>query len=371
MNPLYARYPYFESAREAVEAVDVSLPALVAERAPPVERGRERVERALVDGTTAAESPRRWGARDELLSYPVARILVSLLDAPAAVEKYAAAEAATARERFVSDVESDDELRSTGGASVNLDALLREFSLDDAVVAVDGSADGRDASGAGRFSVEVGAYLALADADWGDGWRLVNRDLRTGRVPVERDELYRLLEEAVRRRVAEGLPFEGLRDSSGGERLADALEPEIADLRDLLSARNPTKTIDTVVPELFPPCLSRLTDRARRGAALDPHERFALLAFLTAIGMETDEIVAFCEASSIDPEAIRYQTEFLRDGSGAQFPPPSCETLEAYGICENEDDHRSVASHPLAYYERRLADADGEAITDWRRSETA
>lgn len=383
MDPLHARYPFFEAAREAVEEAGVSLAALVAEDAPAVSRGRERVERALLEGVTAPEDPGAWNVRDELLSYPIARILVSLIDAPAAVEKYAAAEAATARERVVEDVAADDDLRSAPNERTDLDALLREFDLarqvtpetegPTATTGSNGAAGPNDRGGRDPawYRVAVGPYLALSDPEWGTEWRLVNRDLVAGAVRVEREELWALLEEAVRRRIAEGLPFEGLRDSPDGAAIADALEAEIADLRDLLSDRDEVGEIDTVVPDLFPPCMANLLAKAERGAALEPFESFALMAFLTGIGMEADEIVAFCRNSSLDAEQIRFQTEYLRDERGVQYVPPSCETLHAYGVCENEDDHWEVAPHPLVYYQKRLAAVDDKDVVDWRETEEA
>jgi len=181
-------------------------------------------------------------------------------------------------------------------------------------------------------------------------------------VRVERDELFRLLERAVRERVREGLPFEL---AEGGD-LAEQLESQIADLRRLLSDRSYVGEIDVVVPELFPPCMRNLIDKAERGAELPPPESFALMAFLTGIGMDADEIVAFCADTSLDAEGIVYQTEYLRDDTGTQYPPPTCETLSAYGVCHNEEDHWQVAADPLAYYESRLADVDEGSYTDWR-----
>jgi DNA primase large subunit len=384
MNQRHARYPFFEAARDAVRQADVSLPDLVAADAPAVERGRERVERALLEGTVAPAEPGRWEPRDELLSYPVARVLVSLIDSPAAVEKYAEAEAATAGERLREDVQADDDgLRSTTSARVDLQAFLREFDLA-ADVRPEPRASGSATTGgvataptgggteptadAAWFRIAVTTYLQLK-GDWGERWRLVNRELAAGEVRVEREELFRLVRAAVRRRVAEGLPFD-VTAGQGGEAIADALAPTVADLRELLNERGEIGSIDRVVPQLFPPCMTRLLERARRGADLEPHESFSLMAFLTAIGMSADEIVAFCRSSSLDEEGIRYQTEYLRDDGGTQYPPPSCETLHAYGLCDNEDDHWEVAGHPLVYYKRRLAAADDEELTDWRESES-
>jgi len=138
MDALDAKYPFFATAREAVADAAVSLPELVAADAPAVERARERVERALMDGTVASESgafptESAYDTQAELLSYPIARILVSLLDSDPAIEKYAAAEAATAIDRIREDLATDDELRSMSTPTVALDDVLAEFDLADAV----------------------------------------------------------------------------------------------------------------------------------------------------------------------------------------------------------------------------------------------
>ncbi|ELZ54687.1 MULTISPECIES: DNA primase large subunit [Halorubrum] len=384
MDALDAKYPFFASAREAVAAAAVSLPELVAADAPAVERARERVERALLEGTVASESgafpgESAYDAQAELLSYPIARILVSLLDSDPAIEKYAAAEAATAMERVRRDLDADDELRSVSSATVTLDDLLAEFDLADAVrpdattpVGVGRGVAGGGAAGTGsagrdpsHYRIDVGPYLRLTSPDWGDSWRLVNRALADGAVRVSRDELLVALEAAVEERVAEGLPFELAADEGIGE----ALESRVADLRRLLSERTYAEPPDVVAPDLFPPCMTNLIEKAERDAALSAPESFALMAFLVGIGMTPDEVVAFCTDTSLDAEGIRYQTEYLTDDRGTQYPPPTCETLANYGICHNEDDHMQVAADPLSYYEKRVAAADD--VTDWRAGREA
>lgn len=351
MDPLDARYPFLSSARRAVREAGVDLATLVGSSDPVVDRAGERVERALLEGTTDSETPREWSAREELLSYPVARILVSLLDADAAVEKYAVAEATTAYDRFRTDVRSDD-----GRADrVDLGTLLREFDLAGRCRSEPPS---RGAPEPQWFRLGVGAYLDLADPSWSDDWRLVNRELADGEVRVEREELHRLLRAAIRARVAEGLPFDGVDDDIAAE-----LEREVADLRELLADRTATADVDSVVPELFPPCLADLLERVRGGESVSPPARFALLSFLVAVGMETEGVVGITD-DSLDPTTVAETVDTLRDRGGSQYPPPSCATLASYGVCENREDHRAVAAHPLDYYERQLRDADDP--TDWR-----
>ncbi|WP_418285652.1 DNA primase [Halorubrum sp. DTA46] len=373
MDALDAKYPFFATAREAVAEAAMSLPELVAADAPAVERARERVERALLDGTVESESgtfpaDSAYDTQAELLSYPIARILVSLLDSEPAVEKYAAAEAATAVDRIRADLATDDELRSVSAPTVALDDVLVEFDLSDAVRPERSGHSPSDSpastSPAGRdpthYWIAVGPYLRLTSPSWGPSWRLVNRALAAGEVRLSREELLDALEAAVAERVREGLPF----DLATGEGIAAELESGVAELKRLLSERSYTGPIDVVAPELFPPCMTNLIEKAERDAELTPPESFALMAFLVGIGMTPDEVVAFCADTSLNAEGIRYQTEYLKDDRGTQYPPPTCETLSNYGICHNEEDHMQVAADPLAYYEKRVADADD--LDDWR-----
>ncbi|MFB6127139.1 MAG: DNA primase [Halolamina sp.] len=359
MTPRDARYPFFASARKAVADSGVSLAALVERADPAVERARERVERALVEGSVAPEEPGEWTAREELLSYPVARILVSLLSEPAAVRKYAAAEAATAAERLREDDERDADLRSTPDSAVSLTAALREFDLSGTVREAEEPA--RPAAAPPRYWVGVDRYLALSDPEWGTSWRLATRELADGEVRVERAELFDLLEEAIRRRVVDGLPFEGVDDE-----LAAALEDELAAVRALLADGSDVPSVDRFVPELLPSCVRRLRAKADE-EELSPPEAFALLSVLAAVGLDVADVVGYLADSTLSVDRIHYQYARVADGDRgqAQYPPPTCETLAEYGVCENADGHRDDHPSPLGAYAARLAEG-GESYTDWR-----
>ncbi|MFB6119799.1 MAG: DNA primase regulatory subunit PriL [Halobacteriaceae archaeon] len=352
MRPLHARYPFLSSARDAVAEAGVDLSAVVESDDPAVDRAVERVTNAVADGTVG-DSHR--DTRTELVSYPVARVLVSLVDQPALTRRYAHAEAETAYHRFSEELSADEpELRSVETERLTLDALLSEFDLSDDVTDV---ADG--------FEVDVVAYLQHAAGLRGDEWRLVNRDLTAGRVPVDRAELYRLLQQAVHQRIEDGLPL------SVPEAIAAHLDDEVAEIEAVLDELDLTREIDTVVPELFPPCMQALLDQIQKGEHLEHHSRFAITSFLTSIGLTTDEIV---DLYAINPgfgeEMTRYQTDHIRGDSGpTDYTPPSCATMKSYGDCVNMDDLCDAISHPLSYYEVKLDDADEDELEDWRERE--
>ncbi|MFB6071939.1 MAG: DNA primase regulatory subunit PriL [Halobacterium sp.] len=349
MNARHARYPFLAEARAAVQEAGVDLARVVAEDDAVVERARERVVGSLTDGSVGE---RARSDRVELLSYPVARVLVSVVDENVLVRKYADAEASAAYDRFTADEADESELKSVGDdASLTREALLAEFDLADHVHA---TADGYD--------VDVPTYLLLSSSLRGDEWRLVNRALDDGRVPVSEPELDRLLREAVRERVADGLPLDV------PEEVAEAMEAPATAVRDVLADMDLTREIDTVVPELFPPCMKHLLNQVQRGEHLPHHSRFAITSFLANIGLSTDEIVDIYKVNpGFGEEMTRYQTDHIRgESSPTEYTAPSCATMKAYGDCTNPDDLCDAINHPLSYYEAKLDDEEDEDLEDWR-----
>ncbi|QLG49915.1 DNA primase regulatory subunit PriL [Natrinema halophilum] len=348
MQRLHARYPFLETARESVATEAVDLATVVEQDRAVVDRARQRVITALEEGDTG--EPHR-DARIELLSYPVARVLVSMLEERVLVRKYARAEAETAYDRFTADMADTTELKSVESAGLELSDLLAEFDLHGAV-----------AETASGHRIGVGTYLPLAEDLWGDEWRLVNRSLNAGEVPVDEGELLTLLREAIRTRIEDGLPFEV------PDAIATVLEDDAAQIREVLADLELTREIDTVVPDLFPPCMKSLLDQIQKGEHLPHHSRFAITAFLSSIGMTTDQIVELYRVnSSFGEEMTRYQTDHIRgETSPTEYSPPSCATMQSYGDCVNKDDLCERIPHPMAYYEERIDDADDEEIDDWR-----
>ncbi|AFK17914.2 DNA primase [Haloferax mediterranei ATCC 33500] len=359
MRPLHARYPFFAAARQAVESAEVAIATLVTEDAPAVERGVERVERALMEGTVEAEDPYAWDTQSELLSYPISRIIVSLVETPAAVDKYARAEADTAYERMLADFGAgDNDINSDARAS--LDDFLREFDLTDSVRA---ESTGNSHRAPEYYWVDVGPYLTYCDTDWGANWRLVNRSLADGAVRVARTELYELLREAVRRRVAEGLPFT-VRGSDAGDQLADALKPHVERLRNLLSDRGAINVVytDSVDPDHFPPCVEALLTRAQDGEALPNEAAFSLAAFLVGVGLSPEEVGGV--VGEANAESLKNRATILADSSGSQYAPPTCETMQAYDLCVNRDDRCDTISHPMKYFKTATTDAESAATDE-------
>jgi Eukaryotic-type DNA primase, large subunit len=390
VDPRHARYPFFEAAQTAVRDADVSPASIITADAPAVDRGHERVKRALLSGTVDSETPRRWSIQTEVLSYPVARILVSIINIPAAISKYAHAEAATARDRLQTDIADNDDidqLQSTQQHSISFEAVLREFELNSAVYKAQSNkatslTEQKKELGApivqhsdpNGYWIELGAYLSLADREWGTKWRLTAREVTDGVVYVDASELFVLIESAIEDRVASGLPFD-VQGSDGGDAIIDALTDAVADLRELVgdssAADRVSADVDIVAPGQFPPCMQALINRAREGEELDNHAEFALVSFLVAMDANVETVLSILghdtnkeitgsetahsdreETSSTTRERIATRVQYLTDrqGAGTQYPPPSCTTMKAYGDCIDPDERCAEITDPVSYY---------------------
>lgn len=346
MDALYARFPFLEAARAAVDSADVDLASVATDPdGPVVTRAMDRIESAI-DEATVGEQHR--STRVELLSYPVARVLVSLVDDPGLTRRYARAEAATAMARFAADREMPD-YQSVRPERLDLDALLAEFDLAGTV----------EETPAG-FRVAVGTYLGLAAGLDEDRWRLVNRPVAGGRVPVDRDEVDSLLREAIRGRVERELPL------SVPDPIAEALLDRVEEVRSWLAEYELTRDFEAVEPALFPPCMRALLDRAASEAPLAAHSRFNLASFLACVGMDPESIAERLGEAGTTTGGLPYGIDRLHDGSGGVYPPPSCATMDAYGDCVNKDALCERIPNPLEYYDRRLdrPDAAPEAVAD-------
>lgn len=353
-DPRFARYPFLAGARAAVERANIDIPTVVESERAVVARARDRIDTAVETGGVG--TPHRSPAV-ELLSYPVARVLVSIVDEPALVDRYTAAEAATALERYWADQAVSDR-RTVDRRPMTLRELLEELELE---AAVDRRYDPAEPEPwnerENAFMLQVEAYLDLAGGRFGTAWGLATRPLRDGELPVDGAEFEVLLETALAGHIATDLPL------TVPDAVADPLGPAAAEIRDSLADHDLAVTFDTVVPGLFPPCMRALLARADE-EGLPDHSLFSLTSFLLAAGLTAGEIVALTGVSDDRAAAIEQRVERLGSSGQPQYAAPSCTSMQAYGDCVNMDEICETIAHPLEYYDNRLGSA--EDLTDWR-----
>ena len=338
----YARlssYPFRKESQEWIRERGISLGEVLAN--PVYERvvgeGLGRVLRSMEEGgigeTAAYDEP---GALVAVLSYPVARMLVSAVGDLLLIRRYALREAEAAHEHMLK--EDPAFLLELGQEELDLPAELAE--------------DGE------TFIVHFTDFLKAADALRGKPWRLFNQDMRAGMVHLERSKYARLLQEALRKRIESELPLEV------NEQILEALKGPIADVVvgvERLRSTIQKESYGEFSPEYLPPCIRDLLDKMQHGINVPHVGRFALTAFLSAVGLDADDIIDLFRVSPDFKENVAsYQVHhILGDTSGTKYSPPSCSTMNTYGICLRAKECEDLG-HPLRYYYRKQRQAARE-----------
>jgi DNA primase large subunit len=320
-------YPFTQEAAEHVRQAGYSLDSLLEKTFfnPVRNRAAERV-RGAIGGDIQDSSPRTDAELLlELLSYPLARVMISCLKDDLLVRRYSLAEAKLAHKRMQKERELD------------LKNLAEDLGL--------------HLQGSEPWKIHFAEYVRAAHRMHSPRWKLVNRDLRDGFLTVTRDETMRLMEEAVRDRVMKGLPL--MVDEKICSRLEDYMKPLRSDLESLRARQR--VDLGRVEEGAFPPCIKKMLQEVSKGANLAHSARFALVSFLLQINMTPEQVIdLFNTSPDFDPERTHYQVEHIAGASGTKYRPPSCATMATYGNCPGEDDLCRRIKHPLSYYERRL-----------------
>ncbi len=319
-------YPFTQEAAERVRRLGYSLESLLEKTSFKSVRGRaaERVQGAIAGSIPESQANTDAEHLAELLSYPLARVMVSCLDDSILLRRYALAEAKLAFKRMQNEKQE-------------LILLANDLGL--------------HPQGSGPWKLYFAEYIRAAHRMHSPKWKLVNRDLQEGYLTVTEEELKRLLEEAVRERVQKGLPLQ--LEKAVCAKLEDYLAPLRGEL-EIVKARQKVD-LGKVEEGAFPPCIKTMLSEVARGANLAHSARFALVSFLLQISMPAEEVIRLFNTSpDFEEERTRYQVEHIAGASGTQYKPPSCATMATYGNCPGEDELCRRIRHPLSYYERRI-----------------
>ncbi len=329
-----AHYPFLPEVRDAVREQGIALEDVLSSRlySGVRERAVARVRAALGDVLPANLVLDDRAAVLELLSVPIARMLIVRLNEKVLRDRYAAMEAGQVQQHLNHD--ADDALEA---------ALV--------VCGIPAIEDG-DA-----YRLHVTDYLRLTPS--GPDWKLVVRTVEKGHVRLERAELVRLVHEALSRRISDELDAESKKPLP--EQIVSLLLPLEATLRpELEEARTNWNTGDfgPVQPNLFPPCIKEIFDALRRGENAAHHARFAFATFLHTVGWNAEQILDYLSTTpNFDREKSRYQIEHVSGEKGVgAYTPPGCATMQTNGVCplDRRDGLCFKIKHPLSYYRAQL-----------------
>ncbi|MCD6512753.1 MAG: DNA primase large subunit PriL [Thermoplasmata archaeon] len=314
-----ARYPFLEEAREWVKSEAVSIEEVLNEavydraRERAMERVKQAVEKGIIKPYPCVEES---DCVMEIFSYPIARMIVAAVESDFLIRRYALAEAKKAYET----------LKNEDASFINF--MLEKFGIS--------MHDGK---------IHFTDYLKYAPT-WHSKWKLVNRIMERGYIRLEKNEMARLLQEAIRKKIQDELFYL-------------FAPPEVRKIFGELINRLRAKTVvkedkkyegeESMV--YFPPCIKSLISAARNGINIPHVGRFTLVTFLNAVGMPIDDIVSLFRSSpDFNEEKTRYQIEHITGKiSGTIYSVPKCATIRTWGLCNPDELCRKV-SHPMIYY---------------------
>jgi DNA primase large subunit len=141
------------------------------------------------------------------------------------------------------------------------------------------------------------------------------------------------------------------------DQIIDAFSSTIEEIRAALEEEKKTrqaKDMGKVSIVRFPPCMRKLLAMIQKGENVPHSGRFALVTFLHALGMESEEILhIFSSAPDFDESKAMYQIKhIIGESSGTEYTTPECSTMKSYGICFDPDSlcNQEWMKHPLSYY---------------------
>ncbi|MDD2665476.1 MAG: DNA primase regulatory subunit PriL [Methanocellales archaeon] len=335
----YAYYPFTSCASDYVKRSGKSIESLLDGEfgKAVINRAKERVIQAIRGSIKNAfdgkSIPMDVDLEKELFSYPIARIFVSCIGDPYLIKRYALAEAEAAHVHMKAE---EPEF---------LEKLAREFNIQCVL-------------GRHDFQIHFADYLRFASRMHDLEWKLVNRRLENGYVPVNKRDFVRLLQEAIRDRIQSSLPLDL------PPALKSSFSPHIADISrhfEELKAEFRSDDFGEVDSECFPPCIKHMLALVQAGQNLAHSARFALTSFLANIGMSAEEIIDIYRVSpDFDEGQTSYQVKHILGSSGKAYTAPNCATMATYGNCFGKERICDWVSHPLSFYRKKL-DYDGKA----------
>ena len=323
-----ARYPFLQESASFAESHSADIAALIMSPsyADARRRGMDRILDSIRSSEVSYVSMHFEHERlMEVMSYPYARILVSCLNDRFLTKRYALAEAVRfnrllEEERASTVISIAKELGVN--AVVNDDMLMMHFT----------------------------DYLRLSSRIKSVEWKLVNSELFKGSVFLSHERFCRALQNALQDKIESELPI----NVPNEIRMAVSKDVKHIEISlNEMKSRFGDVGGDVLVDE-FPPCMRALLAGTQNGLNLPHSGRFALVAFLHTLGMNSEQIMAlFAKSPDFDESKTIYQVRHITgEVSSTEYTPPECSTMKSYGICFEPDDlcaYEKVV-HPLIYY---------------------
>ncbi len=180
-----------------------------------------------------------------------------------------------------------------------------------------------------NYKIPVIDYLKRAARFHELEWKLINRVVDQGYVYLRTRELIRLIREEIGNMIREKLKDMVV------PRLPEKLNKIVQEITKII----PPSKINgraRVTPDKYPPCVKASLNMLKNGNNLPHYGRFLLTTYLVNIGSSVQDILSFYPKSPDFNERItRYQIEHIAGlrGGRVKYICPSCRTLGTHSLC--------------------------------------
>jgi DNA primase large subunit len=329
-----AKYSFLPQAGDFIRAQGITVSDLASSDYDKVVK---RAQKRVLDSIKNAKiSPIISEKEIEIMSFPVALMLVKSTNLDHVMSRYALAEAIRVEE-FLKKERNSKIIEELFNSSLGLELEHN-----------------RQNPSLPPFKIPLQEYLRRATQFHKSEWKLVNKIVGNGKVFLIQDDLIRLIREEIRVMI-----MQRLKDVKVSKLPANLQEMVNEIIRAAPPPPQSPYTIIHVAPENYPPCVRRALDMLDNGENVPHYGRFLMATYLLSVGKSVDEIVAlFPKAPDFKQNVTRYQVEHLAGlkGGRTRYRVPSCKTLQTHQFCFKDPVKCYEITSPLQYPSRKGPD---------------
>lgn len=263
----------------------------------------------------------------ELMAFPIAKMLVSLMRTPNMPQKLALFYHKSTFNYLIESKNFNDDVTE----------LAQDLRIDFALP-----------EGKGFFAeVSLLDFLQIHFID--EEIKLVNLPVVNGRVLLNNNSFARFLAEVAYQRIIDSLPIPAEQIPKSFQSLARSIDSQLS----VVEKKNfDLKLSGKIDSNLFPPCMSSLYNNQLGGKKLSYVERLTLASFLYQLGMTREEmLLVFSKSPDFDKKIAAYHIEKIFE---KQLSAPACRKIAEQGLRVKECDKECTVKHPLQYYISKL-----------------
>ena len=187
-----------------------------------------------------------------------------------------------------------------------------------------------------NFKIHFVDYLRIAVNLKDDYRRLINNPVSNGYVFIQPDNLNRLIQELVRKKISTLISIKEQREQLLKNELFKNIFNEIVNIWEEKKVDYGQKSEFIYIEgknqnEVFPPCIKEIIKKAGEGQNLIHIERLFIVWFLNALKYPEEEIIdVFATLPDFDRDKTTYQVKYaIRKG----YTPYVCKSIKSYNLC--------------------------------------